>query len=133
MIVKGFSFKPRDAAKYHPVWRFYGTKEVFQYPDGRVKPQPGSWELVCEVKVEMKRGKVTLPDFELELTQPGGWRFYNPVLVADDGQEKWQSDEELIFPREMLAEFDEDEINIGTLILYNMELRGEIAPGQLHD
>jgi len=132
MIVKGFSFKPKDSATYHPIWRLYGTKEVFKYPDGRVKPQPGSWELVCELKVEMKRGKVILPDFELEPTQPGGWQFYNPVLVTRDGEEMWHPDNEIIFPREMIAEFG-GEVDIGTLMLYNLELQGVIAPGQLHD
>ncbi len=131
MIVKGFSFKPKDHLEaYSPIWRFYGTKEVFRYPDGRIKPQPGTWELVVELEVALSRSKVTLPDFELEFTGPGGWRFYNPVLVTRDGRETWHPDDEIVFPREMAAEFDGD-VDVATLMLWNLEQQGVIAPGQL--
>ena len=132
MLVKGFSFKPKNLEAYQPIWRFYGTKEVFRYPDGRMKPQPGTWELVAELKVELRRDKVTLPDCELEPTGPGGWRFYNPVLVTRDGQEIWHPDNEIIFPREMIAEFGGD-VDVATLLLWNLEQQGVIAPGQLRD
>lgn len=129
MIVRGFSIKSEDPAACHLVWRFYGTKEVFTYPDGRVKPQPGSWELVREVTAELRRGTYTLPDFELDLTGPGGWRFYNDVLVTHDGRELWHPDQEFIFPREFVAECG-GEVEIVGLLLYNLELKGGIAPGQ---
>jgi hypothetical protein len=131
MKVKGFSIKPQGEGPYHPLWRFYGTKEVFKYPDGTVKPQPGSWEIVCEVRLKVGRGRMTFLPFELELTRPGGWRFYNLVPVDREGQEIWHPDNEIIFPREMTGMFEE--IDLPTLLLYNLEMKGVIEPGQLHD
>lgn len=99
---------------------------------GSVKPQPGSWELVKELEIKRKRGMVTLPDFELEPTRIGGWRFYYLVPVDGEGRETWHAENDLIFPREMIEEFGEP-LDVATLLLYNLELKGQIAPGQLHE
>jgi hypothetical protein len=130
MLIKGYKFKPQDGGGGSAAWRFYGTREVFQYSSGAVKPQPGSWELVKELEIKRKRGMVTLPDFELELTQVGGWRFYYLVPVDSEGRETWHADNDLIFPREMIEELGEP-LDVATLLLYNLELKGTIAPGQL--
>ena len=75
MIIGGFTIRPEEPAACHLVWRFYGTRGGFRYPDERVRPQPGTWDLVREVRCSLLRGRLTLPDFELEPTRPGGWRF----------------------------------------------------------
>ena len=133
MKVEGFSYRKTPGAPVNvPVWRFYGTREVFRYPDGTIRPQPGSWELVTEFKIRDARGRVTLPAFELEPTRIGGWRFYNLVLVDAEGRETWHADNEILFPPEMIEEFG-GSVDVATLMLYNLELKGVIAPGQLND
>jgi hypothetical protein len=132
MKLKGFTHGADSPEPAYPVIRFYGTKEVFKYPDGTVKPQPGSWELVCEFEIRRSRGRWRSPAFELEFTQPGGWRFYNFVVATRQGQETWHPDNDIIFPREMWEEFG-GEVDWPTLLLYNLELKGVIAPGQLRD
>ena len=131
MIVRGTRFKPERPDECSLVLRIYGTKEVFRGPGGRLRPEPGSWELVREVRSEIRRGTYVMPDFELELTGPGGWRFYDEVRVTRDGRELWHPDQEMIFPRELVAECG-GEVGYVTLHLYNLERRGVIAPGQRH-
>jgi hypothetical protein len=131
--IKSSTFKPVNPKRCHLIWRIYGTRKVFTYPSGRRAPQPGTWELVKEVHLTLKRGRVTIPAVELEPTDGHGWQFYNPVFVDADGQEKWHPHNEITLTQAMVDEFEEGEFCMGAWMLYNMELKGEIAPGQLHD
>jgi hypothetical protein len=113
-------------------WRFYGTRYAVE-SSGEAKPHPNAgWEVVREVRAQIRRGRYTLPDFELELTGESGYRFYNPVMVDREGRETWHADNEIVLTPETVAALG-GEVSVTGLLLYNLELKGIIAPGQLHD
>jgi hypothetical protein len=128
--IKGFMFKPIESDPHCLAWRVYGTKKVFNYPDGRLAPLPQTWELVTEFKLKQARGKVGFPDFELEPTDGDSWRFYNLVPLDASGKEMWHKDDELTLPADLPMEF-EPPFDVGTWLLWNMENKGIIEPGQL--
>jgi hypothetical protein len=128
--IHGYDFKPTAGGPHHLSWRIYGTKKVFSYSDGRVGPLPASWEFVTEFRLKSARGKVGFPDFELEPTDTGDWKFYSLVSLDADGHEVWHKDEELTLPHDLPDEF-EPPFDIATWLLWNLERKGVIAPGQL--
>lgn len=130
--IEGFSFKPTDPKRSHLIWRVYGARDVFTYPNGQVKPQPDTWELVTELRVKQTRARVTLPNFELEDTDTGPYRFYNLVLLDGEGREKWHDDNEMVLPASLPEDFG-GRLDVAEWLLYNLELKGVIAPGQLND
>jgi hypothetical protein len=132
MKIKGFTIKPADPSACARLWRFYGTRETVKGDDGRERPHPNRWELVREVRAETEGEYYTLPDFDLPRTEPGRWRFYNPVMVDAEGRETWHADNEIVLPRAAANALGGD-VDIARLLLYNLELKGSIAPGQLHD
>jgi hypothetical protein len=75
---------------------------------------------------------LTIPDVELPPTTEHGVQFYNLVLVDQAGNEKWHADEELTLPADLPDEF-EGQLDFPGWLLYNLERKGVIAPGQLHD
>lgn len=127
----GFLFKPAEARNLNlSVWRVYGTRQAFIYPGGRVAAQPGTWEFITEFLTVKKRGRVGFPDIELEPTTADGWQFYNLVPLDENGKEVWHADNELILPQTLPNEF-EGELDVPSWILWNLEKKGLIAPGQL--
>ncbi|HEX6622834.1 MAG TPA: hypothetical protein VF064_03925, partial [Pyrinomonadaceae bacterium] len=62
---------------------------------------------MVDVKCELRGTVYTIPDFELEFTRPGGWRFYRMIGVRD-GRENWtaETDEEgaLVLTPKMVEE-----------------------------
>jgi hypothetical protein len=129
MIVKGYSFKPTEPGGLHPLWRIYGTKRVVGGRGGEVKPLTGSWELVREIEIDVRPTRVTIPDFDLEFTREGGWRFYDLAVVTRDGREIRHAGEEFVFPREIVERCG-GEVDVAELLLYDLERRGVIVPGQ---
>ncbi|MBC7933178.1 MAG: hypothetical protein H7Z38_21655 [Rubrivivax sp.] len=129
MKVKGYSFNPEQPEACARVWRIYGTREVVR-DAVRVRPRPGTWEPVCEIQCELRDGIYSIPDFDLEYTRTGGWRFYKSVFVNRAGREYWHEEEYFNFTPEMVEEFG-GEIDIALLELHNLELQGVISPGQL--
>lgn len=132
MRVKGFTVKPTDPAALASAFRFYGTRETVKDADGNERPHPNRWELVREVQTVTEGEDYTLPDFDLPRTEPGRLRFYYPVPVMPDGREVWNVGEEIVFPRACVETFGGD-VSFTGLLLWNLEQRGEIAPGQLFD
>ncbi len=122
--IEGFGFRPRsqDGAPYHPTWRVYGSRAK------------DSWERVTEFQLIRGDGCAAFPDFELEPTGARSFRAYRLVGVDATGREKWHDGEaqNLRLTRAMVREFG-GRIDVGEWLLYNMELNGVIAPGQLHD
>lgn len=129
MKVKGHRLKIKQPAEsYVPVWRVYGTKKVERGADGRVRPKPETWEPLFDLKCEARGGELVIPDFELEYTRPGGWRFYRMIAVDGAGREDWDEEDEdtaLVFTPAMVEEFAGD-VDWATLLLYNLELKGII-------
>jgi hypothetical protein len=133
MKVQGFTITPSgDPAKLATAFRFYGTRETVEDDAGRERPHPNRWQLVREVRMERDGDTLTLPDFDLPRTEPGRWRFYYPVTVFADGRELWHADEEITMPRACVETLGEH-LNFTTLLLWNLEQKGVIAPGQLFD
>jgi len=132
ITIAGYSFKPTEDKPLTPTWRIYGTKEVFRLKDGKLKPQPGTWEKVTEFKLQRRGGKVGFPAIELEPTDRGEWRFYQLVPLDEDGREIWHEDGEMILPHDLPSEF-EPPFDFPTWSLWNLEFMGVIAPGQLND
>ena len=54
------------------------------------------------------------------------------TLVMPDGREVWNADEQIVFPRACVETFGGD-VSFTGLLLWNLEQRGVIAPGQLFD
>lgn len=132
MRVKGFKIKPSDPAACAQVFRFYGTREAVTDGAGVERPHPNRWELVREVQAETEGDYYTLPDFDLPRTEPGRWRYFYPVPVMPDGREVWNADEEITLPRACVETLG-DHLDFTTLLLWNLEQKGVIAPGQLFD
>lgn len=125
--VEGFGFKSSQSIQ-HGTWRVYGSRA------------PHSREMVEEFQVtQTKDGRVEWPAFELEPTcSPDAARgrrrffFYYLVPVDADGRETWHGeDSALVLPAELPREFG-GRIDVAEWMLYNLELTGVIAPGQLH-
>jgi hypothetical protein len=121
ITIEGFGFKPLQP-DYHPTWRIYGTRAK------------DSWELVTEFQLIEGDGCVAFPAFELEPTGARGLRAYQLIAVDKAGREKWhdETENELQLTRAMVREFG-GSLDVGSWLLYNLELNGVIAPGQLHD
>ena len=133
MKIQGFTVTPENAdAERAAAFRFYGTREVVTDESGTERPHPNRWSLVREVQTVKDGDAFTLPAFELPRTEPGRWRFYHVVPVLPGGREVWHADEEITMPRACVEAFGGDVDFIG-LLLWNLERRGVIAPGQLHD
>ena len=132
MKIKGFRIKPANASACARLWRFYGTRETVRDDAGHERPHPNRWELVREVRAETDGDYYALPDFDLPRTEPGRWRFYNPVMVDAERRETWHADNENVLPRAAVNALG-GEVDIAGLLLYNLELKGVIAPGQLCD
>lgn len=132
MKISGFSVQPKDPTACAVAFRFYGTRETVTTDDGEERPHPNRWELVREVAVRVDGPDYTLPDFDLPRTEPGRWRFFYPVPVMPGGRELWHADEEITFPRACVETLGEH-LSYATLILWNLERKGVIAPGQLFD
>ena len=133
MKVRGFSIHPpKDGRERAAVWRFYGTRETVEDDSGRTRPHPNRWQLVREVAAVIEGDTYTLPDFNLDRTEPGRWRFYNPVMVYADGRELWHADNEITLTRATVKALG-GEVDIAGLLLWNLEQQGVIAPGQLLD
>jgi hypothetical protein len=131
--IRGHLFKPVEDKPLCMTWRVYGTKKAFTYADGRLAPLPASWEFVTEFKLRSSRGKFGFPEFELEPTDTeDGWKFYNLVPLDADGKEIWHKDNELALPHHLPEEF-EPPFDVATWLLWNLENKGLIAPGQLYD
>lgn len=133
MKVKGFTITPeRPDAEFAVAFRFYGTREAVVNDAGEERPHPNRWGLVCEVQAVTEGSRYTLPDFDLPRTEPGRWRYFYPVPVMPDGRELWHADEEITMPRACVETFG-DRLDFVGLLLWNLEQKGVIAPGQLFD
>jgi hypothetical protein len=133
MRVKGFTITPTDPdAERAALFRFYGTRETVTDDAGEERPHPNRWSLVREVRALVDGAAYTLPDFDLPRTEPGRWRFFFPVVVMPDGREVWHADAEITFPRACVETFDGD-VSFAGLLLWNLERKGHVAPGQLLD
>ena len=131
--IHGHLFTPTNGKPCVPHWRIYGTKKTFNFEDGRLAPMPGSWELVTEFDLKQARGKVGFPDFKLEPTVEGGFRFYKMIAVDEAGKETWHNgDDPLTLPPDLPDEFERP-FDVATWLLWNLERNGVIAPGQLND
>lgn len=69
--------------------RIYASREVVKLPFGVTLPAPASWELVDDRRVEIKRGRLRLPVFDLEPTAaaPGRVKFYAFMTYDEAGGE----------------------------------------------
>jgi hypothetical protein len=132
MKITGFTITPEDPAGCARAFRFYGTRETVEGDGGTERPHPNRWELVREVRAVADGETYTLPDFDLPRTEPGRWRFFYPVPVMPDGGEVWHADAEITLPRACVETLGE-RLNFATLLLWNLEQKGVIAPGQLFD
>jgi hypothetical protein len=130
--IAGYLIQPTEPDTPHCWnWRIYGSKTGFRYPDGKLKPQPGTWELVKEFKLQKKANKIGFPSIELEATDRGEWRFYQLVALDVDGREIWHKDNDaLILPHDLPSEY-EPPFDIPTWLLWNLEFNGHIEPGQI--
>ena len=103
--------------------RIYATDNVYFFPSGVRKPKPNTWRLVHEAKLKTQRGKLAMPDIELEPSaedgQPGT-QLYTHVAVDSHGREVWHDENEFVLPA-LLGE----SIGLYELTIYNMRLRGE--------
>lgn len=132
MKINGFTIEPSEPEKCARAFRFYGTRETVTDAGGEERPHPNRWELVREVRAEQEGGRYTLPDFDLPRTEPGRWRYFYPVPVMPDGREVWHAGEEITVPRACVEALG-GRLNFATLLLWNLEQKGVIAPGQLSD
>ena len=133
MKIQGFTVTPQDpGAESATAFRFYGTRETVTDESGAERPHPNRWSLVREVQTVTEGGAYTLPDFDLPRTEPGRWRFFYPVPVMPGGREVWHADDEITFPRACVETLGEH-LSFATLLLWNLERKGVIAPDQLFD
>jgi hypothetical protein len=131
--IHGHMFKPVESKPLCMTWRVYGTKQTFTFSDGRLGATPATWEFVTEFKLKSSRGKFGFPTFELEPTDAAaGWKFYNLVPLDAEGKEIWHKDNEITLPHDLPEEFG-GSLDVGAWLLWNMEEKGIIALGQLHD
>jgi len=132
MRVQGFSITTEDPAACADAFRFYGTRETVTDDAGAERPHPNRWRLVREVRAVRDGADYTLPDFDLPRTEPGRWRYFYPVPVMPGGREVWHADGEIMLPRAAVNALG-GSVDFAGLLLYNLELKGVIAPGQLND
>lgn len=119
---------PENPSSHCKRWRVYGTRKAL-YAGGNLSALPGSWELVTEFELKQSGRKVGFPSFELEPTDEGEWVFYSLVPVDESGREIWHEGEELSLPRDLPEAFER--LDVATWMLWNLERRGVIAPGQI--
>lgn len=129
--ILGWSIEREPRRHYVTAFRFYGAREVRQTAQGLRPARADSWRLVREVKVRSRRGRLTVPDFELEPTDElngSGIRLYKVAAVYEGRELEAGPDAELLLPSDL-----GDRIDFVFLLLWNLERLGIIAPGQLND
>ncbi len=127
--IEGFSIDQRDSVAFAAALRFYRTDQSVVSANGKRVPKPGAWLLAEEVILEARGHSLVMPDVELEATAEAGMeglQFYMSVHVDREGRETWHDGEEFILPAGLGPR-----IEFAKVLLWNLERRGVIAPGQL--
>lgn len=131
-MIEGWNLEREPRRHYVTAFRFYGAREVQHTAQGLLPARADSWRLVREVKVRSRRGRLIVPDFELEPTDaPGesGVRLYKMAAVYEGREQYAGADEELLLlPTELGPR-----VGLAYFLLWNLERLGIIAPGQLDD
>lgn len=128
IVIEGWGIDNKKNTSGLAAVRIYATDEVHFFPPHTRKPKSNTWRLVHEAKLKTLRGKVIMPDIELDATaedgQPGT-QLYTHVAVDSGGREVWHDGNEFVLPASL-----GERIHLYELTVYNMKLRGEWEESQ---
>lgn len=130
ITIEGWNLAREPRRHYVTAFRFYGARDVKQTAEGVRPARADAWRLVREVKVNSRRGRLTVPDFELEPTdaETSSARLYKIAAVYEGREQEAGLDSELLLPAALGPR-----VGLAYLLLWNLERLGIIAPGQLDD
>ncbi len=130
ITVEGFVGASKSNPRRVTGARVYETSDISHREDGTRHVPPTSWRLNRELKFNVLNGRLCAPDIELTPTvgeDAPGTKLYAYIFVDEQGKELWRGDEDdwLELPACLPSR-----IAWASWLLVNLEIRGEIAPGQ---